>query len=88
MLDDEPPPARLTPRECEVYALTLRGYSQREIAAELFISRWTVKRHMRAVYRKVLGAPDDRETGCAHLQVDLLADALEKMTPRGDIQPT
>ncbi|WP_436697916.1 LuxR C-terminal-related transcriptional regulator [Nocardioides sp. BYT-33-1] len=43
----------LTPREAEIAACALRGRSDREIAAELFLSTHTVKHHMKAVYAKL-----------------------------------
>lgn len=47
----------LSPREAEVLRLIVRGYSNRDIARELFISESTVKSHTSAIYRK-LGAED------------------------------
>ncbi len=47
----------LTEREAEVLRLIVRGYSNRDIARELFISESTVKSHAAAIYRK-LGAED------------------------------
>lgn len=43
----------LTPREAEIAACAVRGRSDREIAAELFLSTHTVKHHMKAVYAKL-----------------------------------
>lgn len=45
-------PARLTAREVEVLRLVARGLSNREMAAELFLSPRTVERHLENVYRK------------------------------------
>ncbi len=52
-------PARepLSVREREVLRLVARGTSNREIAAELFISEATVKTHLTHVFAK-LGAKD------------------------------
>ncbi|MFF9689170.1 response regulator [Streptomyces sp. NPDC014623] len=47
----------LSARECEVLRLVARGTSNREIAAELFISEATVKTHLTHVFAK-LGAKD------------------------------
>ncbi|MDT0343228.1 response regulator transcription factor [Streptomyces litchfieldiae] len=47
----------LSAREREILALVARGTSNREIAAELFISEATVKTHLTHIYRK-LGAKD------------------------------
>lgn len=43
----------LTPRESEVLRLIARGLTNSEIAAELFISRHTVKNHVSNIYRKL-----------------------------------
>lgn len=42
----------LTPREAEIAALVMRGYSNKEIGAELFISLDTVKKHLSSIYQK------------------------------------
>jgi DNA-binding NarL/FixJ family response regulator len=44
---------RLTEREREVMRLIARGYSYKEVAAELFISIKTVETHMSSVLRKL-----------------------------------
>lgn len=43
----------LTPREKGVLDLLLKGYSNQEIAAELFISINTVKRHLQSIFEKM-----------------------------------
>ena len=43
----------LTPRECEVLKLIAKGYSNSEIAEELFISKHTVKNQVSNIYRKL-----------------------------------
>jgi two-component system NarL family response regulator len=43
----------LTSRELEVLALLVRGRSNKEIAAKLFISETTVKGHLRSVFAKL-----------------------------------
>ncbi len=43
----------LNPREAEVLALMLAGHTNRQMAAELFISESTVKKHINAIYRKL-----------------------------------
>ncbi len=43
----------LTSREVEVLALLVRGRSNKEIAAKLFISETTVKGHLRSVFTKL-----------------------------------
>jgi DNA-binding CsgD family transcriptional regulator len=46
-------PAGLTRREAEVLGLLAAGNSNKEIAAELFLSERTVERHITTVYRKI-----------------------------------
>lgn len=41
-----------TPREAEVWELSLKGHSYRQIAEDLFISLNTVKRHMKSILTK------------------------------------
>lgn len=55
----------LNPRETEVLALMLAGHTNRQMAAELFISESTVKKHINAIYRK-LGVRNRMEL--AHLE--------------------
>jgi DNA-binding NarL/FixJ family response regulator len=50
----EPIGARvLTARERQVVALIARGYSNREIAGELYLSVNSVKTYIRSAYRKI-----------------------------------
>ncbi len=46
-------PDDLTPREAEVLSLIARGHSNREIAAELFVSEATVKTHINHLFSKI-----------------------------------
>ena len=46
-------PPSLTRREYQIMQLVSHGYLQKEIAAMLFISRETVKKHLRNVYEKL-----------------------------------
>lgn len=48
-----PEMALLTPREKEILDLLAKGYLYKEIAAELFISIETVKRHIHNIYEKL-----------------------------------
>ena len=41
-----------TTRETQVFELLMRGMTRDEVAAELQISPWTVKNHIRAVFAK------------------------------------
>lgn len=44
---------QLTPREAEIMELISKGYSNRRIAAYLFISEKTVKNHVHQIYRRL-----------------------------------
>lgn len=43
----------LSPRECEVTRLVASGLTNKEIAAVLEISEWTVSTHMRRIFGKL-----------------------------------
>lgn len=45
----------LTPRETEVWALYLQGFSYRQISEQLFIAMCTVKKHMKNIHSKRRG---------------------------------
>jgi DNA-binding NarL/FixJ family response regulator len=63
----------MTPRERQVFAHLLRGFTNRQIARSLGISEQTVKNHLRSVFAKlgvadrlqavlaVMARPDERE---------------------------
>ena len=55
-------PRKLTNRETEIMQLVSQGYRNREIAEKLFISRETVRWHLRSLYGKV--GTQDRLRGC------------------------
>jgi DNA-binding CsgD family transcriptional regulator/tetratricopeptide (TPR) repeat protein len=46
------PPAGLTARECQVLRLVATGLTNREVAAELFLSEKTVARHLSNIFTK------------------------------------
>ncbi|HEX5941785.1 MAG TPA: helix-turn-helix transcriptional regulator [Anaerolineales bacterium] len=45
--------ANLTPRELEILRLILMGYTNKAIAAEIFVSEKTVEFHLDNIYTKV-----------------------------------
>jgi DNA-binding NarL/FixJ family response regulator len=53
MPTDEPALSQLTSRELEVLKLIARGYSNAEIASQLYISDATVKIHVKRVLQKL-----------------------------------
>jgi DNA-binding NarL/FixJ family response regulator len=59
-------PAGLTGREVEVLRLVAGGRSNREIAAELFISEHTVARHLSNIFRKLAVTSRSAATSFAH----------------------
>ena len=46
------PTERLSKRELEILALVASGLNAREIGRRLFVSAWTVRNHVKAIYRK------------------------------------
>jgi DNA-binding CsgD family transcriptional regulator len=61
----------LTSRELEVLALVAGGHTNREIAAALFISPHTVRRHLQNIFRK-LGVPSRAAATAFAVQHDLV----------------
>lgn len=49
----EAPPSPLSPRETEVLRLVARGATNKQVAAELFVSEHTVARHLSNIYAKL-----------------------------------
>jgi DNA-binding NarL/FixJ family response regulator len=45
--------ANLTPRESEILRLILMGYTNKAIAAEIFVSEKTVEFHLDNIYTKI-----------------------------------
>jgi DNA-binding NarL/FixJ family response regulator len=67
--EQEPPP--LSPRELEVLRLVAAGFSNKEVAAHLYLSVATVKTHLDDVYRK-LGVSDRAHAVAVALRAGLL----------------
>lgn len=68
------PLATLTPRERQVVALVAAGHPNKTIARELGASPWTVKNHLRAVFRKT-GAANRTALGALAHRWDAAAQA-------------
>jgi two-component system response regulator DesR len=68
---DQPEPL-LSEREREVLELIAAGYTNKEIAEELYLSPHTVKEHTSALYRK-LGARNRAEAVQRAQRIGLLA---------------
>src|SRR5581483_672361 len=66
-------PAGLTPRELEVLKLLARGFSNKQIAAQLVISPKTVASHAEHIYTKI-GVPTRAAAGLYAMQHGLLPD--------------
>jgi DNA-binding NarL/FixJ family response regulator len=66
----------LTPRELEVLELVIAGYTNKAIAAEIFISEKTVEFHLDNIYTKV-GARTRLMAGVWALQHGLLTASSE-----------
>jgi DNA-binding CsgD family transcriptional regulator len=47
------PPEILTARELQIVGLVAEGHANKQIAAELGISEWTVSTHLRRIYAKL-----------------------------------
>jgi DNA-binding NarL/FixJ family response regulator len=66
----------LTPRELEILQLVLAGYTNKAIAAEIFISEKTVEFHLDNIYTKI-GARTRLMAGVWALQRGLLVETKE-----------
>lgn len=51
--DENDPLSRLTPRETEVLTALARGMSNKDIAAALFVTEYTVKKHISQIFDKL-----------------------------------
>jgi HD-GYP domain-containing protein (c-di-GMP phosphodiesterase class II) len=69
-------PAGLTTREIEVLCLLARGFSQREIAEQLVITRRTAGHHIEHIYAKI-GVSNRARASLFAIKHGLLADTLQ-----------
>ena len=79
------PPAQVTAREREVTDLALRGHSNRDIAADLFLSARTVKSHLHKARVKTGMRPRSRpgaDAGTSAHATDGFAGSLGRTTAR------
>jgi len=83
-------PRKLTRREKEILRLVGQGYKNQEIAEQLFISRETVRWHLRSLYPKI-GVQD--RLSAAFYATETCGGELEaaafipKKLPEGSRQP-
>ena len=68
--------ADLTSRELEILQLVLAGYTNKEIAADIFISEKTVEFHLDHIYTKI-GARTRLLAGIWAMQQGIKADTRE-----------
>ena len=68
--------SKLTPREVEVLQLIVAGYSNKAIAAEIFVSEKTVEFHLDNIYTKI-GARTRLMAGIWALQQGLFVKTRE-----------
>jgi DNA-binding NarL/FixJ family response regulator len=61
-----PPPDGLTQREAEILALIARGFTNPEIAAQLFLSNHTIKTHISRIFAKTGSRDRAAAIGYAH----------------------
>jgi DNA-binding NarL/FixJ family response regulator len=69
-------PAGLTSREVEVLRLLARGFTQREIAEQLVITRRTAGAHIEHIYQKI-GVSNRARASLFAIKHGLVADTLE-----------
>ena len=63
----QPKPISLTRRETEILQLVGQGFTNREIAESLFISRYTVETHIKNTYKKLAVSSRTRAVNEARL---------------------
>lgn len=68
--------ANLTPREVEILRLILMGYTNKAIAAEIFVSEKTVEFHLDNIYTK-LGVRTRLMAGIWAMQQGLFVETRE-----------
>lgn len=68
--------ANLTPRELEILRLILMGYTNKAIAAEIFVSEKTVEFHLDNIYTK-LGVRTRLMAGVWAMQQGLFVETRE-----------
>ena len=68
--------ANLTPRELEILRLILMGYTNKAIAAEIFVSEKTVEFHIDNIYTK-LGVRTRLMAGVWAMQQGLFVETRE-----------
>jgi len=68
--------SELTPRELKILQLVLAGYTNKAIAAEIFISEKTVEFHLDNIYTKI-GTRTRVMAGIWAIQQGILAEARE-----------
>ena len=73
----------LSSREMEILQFVARGFSNKEIASDLHISRQTVKNHMTAILRKLLVGIDAGRFVCPANGLDSAAGYRRQQEWRG-----
>ncbi len=68
--------SNLTPRELEILQLVVTGYTNKAIAAEIYISEKTVEFHLDNIYTKI-GVRTRLMAGIWAMQQGLLVDTKE-----------
>lgn len=74
----------ITKKEREIIALIASGYKYPEIAAELYLSKHTVKRHMQKVYDKTMAGTLAQATALAVAHGLIVYDGIAGFKPVED----